>query len=181
MAGQANPEQKDALAAIGESLVFVQMAERVIKLCMTWVLQPSGGLTLEKLESLQSDEAHRTLGYFLGQLRQRASIDPTFDEHLKEFLKLRNQLAHNLSEIPGLGFSRPEEIAVAVQWADKLSSLALHVQNVFIGLVRAWQHEIGMRDDFADNDFFREIDMKFKPHVSKIFMAKPSVTKPGVT
>jgi hypothetical protein len=36
------------------------------------------GPTLEKLESFKADEAHRTLGYFLGQLRQGVEIDAAF-------------------------------------------------------------------------------------------------------
>ena len=174
-------EQKDALAAIGGALVIVQMAERMIKLCMGYVLPKDGSLSLEKLETFKAEEAHRTLGYFLGQLRQRVEIDTVFDDRLREFLAVRNQLAHNLSEVPGLGFNQLDEIAFTIEWAGKLSSLALHIHNVFIGLARAWQEQIGMRDDFADDDFFQEIDTKFKPLVNQVFMAKPAETSPRKT
>jgi len=174
-------EQKDALAAIGGALIIVQMAERMIKFCMGFVLPQDGSLTLETLESFKADEARGTLGYFLGQLRQRVEIDAAFDDRLREFLALRNRLAHNLSEVPGLGFDHPDEIVLTVDWAGKLSGLALHVHNVFMGLARAWQEQIGMRDDFADNDFFQEIDAKFKPLVDQVFVAKPSGTKPRRT
>jgi hypothetical protein len=171
-------EQKDALAAIGSALVIVQMAERVIKLCMQLVLpKDDGTLTLEKLESLRSDEARSTLGYFLRQLRQRAEIESTFDDRLREFLALRNQLAHNLADVPGLGFEQPAEIEFTIEWAGKLSSLAAHVLKVFMGLARAWQEQIGMRDDFAEVDFFQEIDAKFKPLVNQVFTAKPTSKK----
>ena len=165
--------QKDALAAIGGALVIVQKAEGMIKFCMQFVIQKDGGpLTYEKLKSQEADEAKRTLGYFLGQLRQRADIEASFDDQLREFLRLRNQLAHKLSEIPGLGFNRPKELKFTVEWAGKLSALALHVHHVFMGLARAWQHKIGMQDDFSDNEFFREIDTKFKPLVDQVFAAK---------
>lgn len=177
---KADPEQKDALAAIGGALVIVQMTERMIKFCMGFVLPQDGSLTLEKLESFKADEARRTLGYFLAQLRQRVEIDAAFDDRLREFLTLRNQLAHNLSEVPGLGFNRPDEIALTVEWAGKLSGLALQVHNVSMGLARVWQEQIGMRDDFAENDFFQEIDAKFKPLVDQVFTAKPPRTKPRV-
>jgi hypothetical protein len=173
------PEQKDALAAIGGALVIVQMAEHMIKFCMQLVLQKDdGGLTLEKLESLRTDEARRTLGYFLTQLRQRAEIESTFDDRLREFIALRNQLAHNLADVPGLGFEQPAEIEFTIEWAGKLSSLAAHVLKVFMGLARAWQHGIGMQDDLTENEFFREIDTQLKPLVDQVFMAKPSGTKP---
>lgn len=166
-------EQKDALAAIGGALVIVQMAERMIKHCMVYVLPPGGNLSLEKLESLKADEAHRTLGHFLRQLRQQVEIHPTFDERLKEFLTLRNQLAHNLSEVSGLGFECPDEIVVTVEWAGRLSSLALQVHNVFLALTRAWQEQNGMRDNFPGHKFFQEIDMQFKPLLNHLFMEKP--------
>lgn len=165
--------QQEALAAIGGALVIVQMAEKMIKFCMQYVLQKDGGdLTYENLKSQQAEEAKKTLGFFLSQLRLRAEIDSTFDDQLKEFLTQRNQLAHDLSGVPGLGFHEPEELKVAVEWAGKLSSLALHVHNVFMGLARAWQHEIGIRDDFADNEFFQEIDATFKPLVNQVFTKK---------
>jgi hypothetical protein len=111
------PLQKDALAAIGGALVIVQMAERMIKFCMQFVLpEDDEALTYEKLKSQEADEAKKTLGYFLGRLRQRVEVEALFDNQLREFLKMRNQLAHNLSEVPGLGFSEPKELEFAVKW-----------------------------------------------------------------
>jgi hypothetical protein len=168
------PLQNDALAAIGGALVIVQMAERMIKFCMQFVLpEDDEALTYEKLKSQEADEAKKTLGYFLGRLRQRVEVEALFDNQLREFLKMRNQLAHNLSEVPGLGFSEPKELEFEVKWGGKLSGLALHVRNVFMGLARAWQHQIGMREDIAENEFFQEIDTKFEPFVDQIFTAKP--------
>ena len=165
-------EQKDALAAIGGTLVVVQMAERMIKFCTGYVLLKDGSLSLEKLASHKVEESRRAVGHFLEQLRQRVQIEPAFDQHLRDFLDLRNKLAHNLSEVPGLGFQSSDEIAFTVNWAGKLSGLALHVHNVFMGLARAWQEQIGMRDDFADNESFQEIDAQFKPLVDRVFAAK---------
>lgn len=165
--------QQEALAAIGGSLIIVQMAERMIKFCLQYVLQESEeGLTYEKLKSQKAEEAKKTLGYFLCQLRQRVEVDTTFDDRLREFLKQRNQLAHDLSSVPGLGFNDTEGLKVTMEWAGKLSGLALHVHNVFMGLARAWQHQIGMADDFAENEFFREIDTTFKPLVNQVFTKK---------
>ena len=165
--------QQEALAAIGGALVIVQMAEKMTKFCMQYVLQKGGVvLTYENLKSQQAEEAKKTLGFFLSQLRLRAEIDSTFDDQLKEFLTQRNQLAHDLTGVPGLGFHDREKLEVAMEWAGKLSSLALHVHNVFMGLARAWQHEIGMRDDFAENEFFQEIDATFQPLVNQIFTKK---------
>jgi hypothetical protein len=172
------PLQQEALAAIGGALVIVQMAERIIKFCMQYVLQKGeGGLTYEKLKSQEAEEAKKTLGYFLTQLRLRAEIDPKFDGQLRDFLTQRNQLAHELSSVPGIGFHKPEELKTTKEWAGKLAGLASHVHNVFMGLARAWQQDIDMKDDFSENEFFKEIDTKFKPLVNQVFTAKPSPPK----
>lgn len=59
--------------------MLAQSAERVIKLCMTCVLQKSSPLTLESPEQQKKAEGNRTLGYFLAELRKRADLDPGFD------------------------------------------------------------------------------------------------------
>ena len=140
---------------------------------MQYVVQEDDeGLNYEKLKSLESSEAKKTLGYFLAQLRKRANLDSEFDDQLTQFLSKRNQLAHNLSSVPGLGFNSSEELKIAVEWAGDFAGLAMHVHNVFLGLARAWSEQIGMQDAFAENEFFREIDTKFKPMADKIFSKK---------
>ena len=172
-AHDSHASQQEALAAIGGALVIVQMAEKIIRLCMEYVVQEGDEvLSYEKLKSLQADEAKKTLGYFLAQLRKRADLDSGFDDQLREFLSKRNQLAHDLSSVPGLGFHKPEELKTSIEWAGLLSGLALYVHNVFMGLARAWQQQIGMRDEFAENEFFQEIDSTFTPMANAIFAKK---------
>lgn len=167
--------RQEALAAIGGALIIVQMAEKVIKLCMQYVLQKDGEvLTYEKLKTQEAEEAKKTLGFFLTQLRQRAEIDAAVDDQFREFLRQRNQLAHDLAGVPGIGFDEPGKLKAAAEWAGRLAALALRVHNVFMGLARAWQHQIGMRDDFSENEFFQEIDAKFVPLVNQVFMKKQS-------
>jgi hypothetical protein len=38
--------------------------------------------------------------------------------------------------------------------------------------MRLWQQQIGMRDDFADNEFFRHIDEEYRPLAEKTFFRK---------
>jgi hypothetical protein len=171
-------EPQDALAAIGGALVVIQIEERIIKLCMQYVLHGEEALSYEKLLSQEAQQSKWTLGQFLGQLRQRADIDASFDDQLREFLKMRNELAHHLLEIPGLGFSKPKELEFTIKWAHKLSGLAWHVHNVFMGLARAWQDQIGIQDDqmrvpgFAEDELVRKIDTQFKPLVDHVFTSK---------
>src|SRR5581483_11635890 len=87
-------QQKDTLAAIAVALLLAQTAERVIKLCMTFVLQKASPLTLELLEHQERAERRKTLGYFLSELRKRADLSPGFDVLLEDFLEKRNILVH---------------------------------------------------------------------------------------
>ena len=71
-----SPLEKNLLASIGAALVMLQTTEKVIKLCMTLVLQKSNSLTLESLQHQERIERKKTLGYFLAELRKRADLAP---------------------------------------------------------------------------------------------------------
>ena len=176
MPGRTNgftTEQSEALAALGATLLLVQSAEHMIKFCMQLVLQRDGeGLTYEILKDQERAEAKKTLGYFLVQLRQRVELAPEFDEQLREFLELRNTLAHNLADVPGVGFSKPHELPAAKAWCLRLAGLANHVLNVFAGLARAWQRQVGLPDLMGDHEVFQKIDAEFSPLVDQMFTAK---------
>jgi hypothetical protein len=164
--------RQTVLAGLGGTLIIVQMAEKMVKFCMTYVIQRGEPLTLENLERQTSEEARKTLGYFLSELRKRAILEEGFDERLKEFLELRNQFAHRLDTVVGLDFGTFDGLAVAEAYIGRVAGVAVYVQNVFIGLARSWQEQIGMHDDFGENEFFQEIDQRYKPVVSQLFMPK---------
>ena len=149
------------------------MAEKLVRMVMTYVIQKGDGpLTLERLQTQREAEAKNTLGQFVTALRQRADLDPSFDERLKEFLKFRNQFVHNLDSVPGLGFDTFEGLAIAEAYTLEVATSAKHTLMVFTGLARRWSKEIGMRDDFADNEYFAEIAQKYELLVDSIFFAK---------
>jgi hypothetical protein len=71
-------EKREVLALLGATLMLVQTAEGVLKTCMTYALPKGGSLTLELLERQTAEEAKKTLGYFLDQLRRPADVLPEF-------------------------------------------------------------------------------------------------------
>jgi hypothetical protein len=170
-------KRQTVLSGLGGTLIIVQMAEKMVKFCMTFVIQKGEPLTLENLERQTAEEAKKTLGYFLSELRKRAALENAFDASLKEFLELRNQFAHGLDTVDGLDFHTIEGLAVAEAYIGRVAGLAVYVQNVFMGLARSWQEQIGMPDDFGENDFFQEIDQRFKPIASKLFTPREGATK----
>lgn len=108
-------EQRDVLEAMGVALLLVQNAERVIRLCMTVVLPKQAPITLDSLQQQEDSERSKTIGYFLCELRKRASIDEDFDLLLVSFLKNRNDFVHDLSRVPAWGLRTTEQSESALQ------------------------------------------------------------------
>jgi hypothetical protein len=167
---------QDVLVRIGVALLQIQTAEKVIKLCMTFVLQKTSPLTLEALEAQQESERRSTLGYFLNELKKRADVHPDFAEVLASFLAMRNTFVHNLTDVPGWDMNTDEGSARAREFLNELLRVADHVLKVFIGLVRAWQREVGF-DDALDHGYLKEIDASYTWLAAQIF--SPQGKPPG--
>ena len=165
-------EHQQALALLGAVLLTLQSAEQVVKLCMIYVFPKERNPTLEQIEAQKSEDAKKTLGYFLGQLRKRVAIDTAFDETLREFLLLRNQFIHNLNTVPGFGFDTPEEISVVDSYTGRLFTLTREVHGVFLGAARAWQDQVGVSADLPDPEFFEYIDLVYKPLAGTLLVPK---------
>src|ERR1700677_2179872 len=119
--------RQEVLAAMGATLLLVQLAERVVQGAMRWALPRHGIRTLEDLERQTAEEAKKTLGYFLDQLRRRASVEEQFDADLHEFLDKRNTFAHNLASVEGLNFDTVDGLDVASNFVLRLASLSNYV------------------------------------------------------
>jgi hypothetical protein len=166
-------KQKDMLAWMGMTTLLVQVTEKIIRLAMTFVIQNATPLTLEVIQAQEQAEQKKTIGYFLTELRKRVDLDDHFDEILCEFLRMRNTFAHNLDEIPGWTLNNAEGLAVAHTFLSEFIRVINIVQSVFIGLVRAWQEQIGVEDDaVSDHPIFAKIDAIYKPLAAQIFFEK---------
>jgi hypothetical protein len=167
------PQQKDTLVAMAVALLLIQTTERVIKLCMTFVLQRSSPLTLEILERQEKEERRKTLGYFLGELRKRADLDPGFDALLEEFLEKRNILVHHFGAINEYSLNTEAGLAAGNAFVHRMIQVTESVLKVFIGLTQAWQEQVGMPAGITpDHPFFTEIEKAYKPLVNEMFLPK---------
>jgi hypothetical protein len=164
--------QIELLSRLGLCLLQLQATEHVIRLIIQLVLPPTR-LSLEKLEALEEKERTKNLGYFLGQLRMRAEIDPDFDKVLKDFLKDRNTLIHNLNEVQGWDLNTEEGWKICNAWLDGFYSRADHVLKVFSGLVRAWEEQNKFpKSPHDDHKYFKELDDGYTFLAKVIFSAK---------
>ena len=167
------PQQKDTLAAIAVALLLAQTAERVIRMCMTFVLQKSSPLTLEMLERQRKAERKKTLGYFLGELRKRADVAPGFDALLEEFLERRNILVHDFGDLAECSLNTPSGLMGANAFIRDMIRVTEEVLKVFVGLARAWQEQTGIGpDDMKGEAFFEEVEAAYKPLVNEVFLSR---------
>jgi hypothetical protein len=163
----------DLLARIGAALLSVQTTERALRLITTFVFQKSGTLTAERLIAQTNAEQKKTLGFFLAELLKRADLDVHFNGTLAEFLRRRNLLAHNLSDLPGWNTDTVHGIYIGRRFINELLEMNNEVLKVFTALIRAWQAQ---RDDktldVPGHPFFEEVDATYVPLVDRLFSAK---------
>lgn len=166
-------DHQDVLLAMGVAVLMLQTTEKVIRLCMTLVLQKQAPLTLEALQEQEDAERNRTLGYFLTELRKRADVHAGFDTLLSDFLRNRNDFIHDLSRVSGCGLGSQEQTAGARQFIHQLIRQSETVLKVFMGLVSAWQDQAQFPKSSLPSDaWFAEIDAVYKPLASQVFFAK---------
>ena len=163
-------QQKEVLEAMGVALLTLQTAEKVIKLCTTFVFQKSSPLTIDILQQQEESERTKTIGYFLSELRKRVSVHESFDSVLRDFLKNRNDFIHDLSRVPKWDFHTGETSIEAKRFVFALIQQTETVLKVFSGLILAWQEQIGMSEPpRPDHDWFAEVERKYKPLVNDLF------------
>lgn len=180
-AGSPEPEdsfdkQRDLCALIGLTLVELQGIEKLLRSCVGVVFQDSKGNVLDDLRDARKRK--RTLGYFLTVLRQKATIDPTFDEVLSNFLRRRNEFVHDL-----LGNKRFSLTSAAGRrhirmLLDRLRSEMDIVGKVMMGALMVWVHPekfenlSKVRTQFAEGTWMGDAEQIFAPHVKKLVQPK---------
>jgi hypothetical protein len=166
-------EDQEVLVAMGVAVLLLQSAEKVLRICMTFVLQNGSPLTLDALQAQEEAERNKALGYFLTELRRRTTLEYGFDALLKEFLKNRNDFVHDLSRVHGWGLSSTGQTEDAKRFVHRLIEQAETVIKVFAGLIRAWQQQIGMPEPVpVAHPWFEEIEQMYRPLAHRLFFAK---------
>lgn len=165
--------QKEVLEAMGVALLMLQAAEKIIRLCMTFVIQKSDSLTIDVLIEQEEAERKKTIGYFLSELRKRAEVHESFDGLLSDFLNNRNDFVHDLSRVENWDLRSVAGSKEARRFVDKLIWQTDQVIKVFSGLVMAWQEQTGISNTpIPDNEWFAEVGRAYKPSVDLLFNAK---------
>jgi hypothetical protein len=87
-----SPEQKHVLACVGLMILHIQVIEKLIHLCVSYVFPKTPLHELSAAALLETADAlrDRTVGNLLPELRKRVGIDEEFENVLSKFLKMRN-------------------------------------------------------------------------------------------
>ena len=94
-----------------------------------------------------------------------------FDRTLAEFLRRRNLLAHNLSDLPGWDTNTVHGIYIGRCFINELIEMNNEVLKVFTAVVRAWEIQV-LNERPEVPEFFEAIDEEYVPLINRLFFAK---------
>jgi hypothetical protein len=154
-------DQNNTLATIGLLVVLSQTVERMLNMLLTFVIQDGEPLTYERLMRLDETHHKKTLGFFIREMRKRASFEDTLDATLERFLKSRNQLIHHFGEVPGSELATEADLEAIGIFLHQLYS-DLSSVLVFCGaLIHAWTQQSGVAKEITDEAFLSETNEYF--------------------
>ncbi|MFM1683149.1 hypothetical protein [Aeromonas salmonicida] len=155
-----SPNCEDIYSLIGFALTYIQSVERNIKFVTTFVLQDDAPLTLDKLNSIEAKERKKALGYFIGKVKERATLFPPLENLLSDYLKNRNDFIHNHGQIPGWDLDTEEGRNVAKRFTVNLWRQAHKINEIFTALVTRWQEqaEINLPEPHGGEEYIQEVD-----------------------
>jgi hypothetical protein len=143
----------------------------MMRTCLTIVFQGDIPLTVESLQAHQAAE-RKTIGYFVGKLRQRVGVREDFDELLTSFLERRNTLIHRADEIEGSDLGTPSGRAELKRFADQVTSDANRLTMIFAGFLRAWQLHVGLTSVPSSPELMVELDQFYAPLIKHLVYEK---------
>src|SRR5687768_12782341 len=137
------------LENIGLALLECQVTERVLSRCLVYALPQDDQLRFDRIASLQRSTRRATLGRIRKLLAERYTIPDDLIEQLDAFVQARNQLAHNLLDLPGFSVETDAGLAVGIQFATAARRLAKAVREVLGPIESAWLRAQGDAADLS--------------------------------
>jgi hypothetical protein len=104
---------------IGKLLITTQGVERLINHSLGFALRFLQAATIDEIYALNEPEKKKTLGALLRELRERVSVEASFDSLLKSFPANRNTFAHTMSFLPGWTLETEAGRRVAMQFLER--------------------------------------------------------------
>lgn len=159
--------------------VSTQGVERLINHCLGFVIRFLEAATIDEIYALNESEKKNTLGKLLSKLRERVSVEASFDSLLKSFLKNRNTFVHEMSFLPGWTLETEAGRRVAIEFLERYSQELSQVHRIFVAFVREDRSGRQAHIPKGSESFFAIIDKLYVPLVSGL--VGPNLKEPKKT
>ncbi len=168
------PNSDDVYSLLGFVLAYIQTTERNFKFVTTYVLQSGEDLDLQRLQSIDSRERKKALGYFMAKIRERADLHPSLDTLMKSYLDNRNDFIHNQQDIPGWDLYSQAGVVVAKSFALNLLRQSHRINEILVALIMRWQEQTSIypAEETPGQEFFDDIERQYGPLVDVLFTTK---------
>jgi hypothetical protein len=155
---------------IGVLLITTQGVEHLINHCLRLVIRFRQATTIDEIYALNETEKKRTLGALLRELRERVSVEASFDSLLKSFLTNRNTFAHTMSFLPGWTLHTEAGRRMAIEFLERYSGELAQVQKIFLAFAREEDIRLGRKTPIPQGSetFFATIDKQYVPLVPSL-------------
>lgn len=168
------PNVEDIYSLIGVALVNIQSLESLMKFCTTYVFQEGEFIDFEGIRRLESKEKKKTLGYFIGRVKERTEVHPNLLRLFESFLENRNMLVHNVDSIPNWNLNTIEGTNTAKQFVGNLIRQTRKLTHIFSALMSAWQRQVGCEVELSEGDkqVLDDIQLEYGPLIDELFTEK---------
>jgi hypothetical protein len=145
-----NKDVEALFSAMGCAVVVCQNVEKCLRALTAIVFPKDPSASLQILLENYERAGRDTAGNFIKAIKQRASLDPTFDDDLTRFLKMRNDLVHDIYRVKDFDLKTAEGRKAGEIFALTLADLAMKIFNVLSPLEMQWYKDAGLTEDALD-------------------------------
>jgi hypothetical protein len=145
-------------STMGQALLKIQNAERVLKLSLQWV-GADPDITLAGLEAREQSLQKRTLGQTIGLFKEHIGFADDFESGMRDFLADRNLFVHDFLSLPRFSIGSDEGAAVGIEFLRKLINQADLLTKVMLGLNQIFATRESVPDNSKEitNEKFNEM------------------------
>ena len=137
--------QKSVLQSIGVALFGVQGIESKLKFLLSFIFPENLEATLKELYTDDQKDKKETLGRLITRLKKQSEVGADFQEHLSEFLSLRNRFVHGLFTEKGYSLGSDEDIKRVEKFISDLEYHAWMIDAVLMGYIIAYAGLFGVK------------------------------------
>jgi hypothetical protein len=160
------PSKDEIYKLIGTLLIATQWVEQIINDCLGSVIRFLQIATIDELYVPNEKKKYKkTLGQLLKLLRERVSIEPSFDSLLKSFLMNRNTFAHRMLSLPGWTLETEAGRQVAIEFLERYREELTQVNRIFTAFVREDSRGLQIPIPHGSESFIAMVDKHYVPLV----------------